>query len=49
MKNLLYQLFIEKTDDTKIQFFRYIFVGGAAAVVNIGSYLYSRNVFRFII
>lgn len=37
MKQLLYRLCIEKTDDTKIQFFRYIFVGGTAAVVNIGS------------
>ena len=35
--NLLYKLFIEKTDDVKIQFFRYLFVGGFAAVVNIGS------------
>lgn len=37
MKKLLYKLFIEKTDDVKIQFFRYLFVGGFAAVVNIGS------------
>jgi len=37
MKQLLYKLFIEKTDDTKIQFLRYLFVGGTAAVVNIGS------------
>lgn len=37
MKPLFYRLCIEKTDDTKIQFFRYIFVGGMAAVVNIGS------------
>ena len=37
MKQLLYRLCIEKTDDTKIQFLRYIFVGGTAAVVNIGS------------
>ena len=34
---LMYRLFIEKTDNSKIQFFRYIFVGGFAAVVNIGS------------
>lgn len=33
----LYKLFIEKTNDTKIQFFRYLFVGGFAAIVNIGS------------
>lgn len=46
MKNLLYQLFIEKTDDTKIQFFRYIFVGGAAAVVNIGSLFIFKECFQ---
>ena len=37
MKKWLYKLFLEKTDDTKLQFFRYLFVGGFAAVVNIGS------------
>lgn len=37
MKKWLYKLFIEKTDDTKLQFFRYLFVGGFAAVINIGS------------
>ena len=37
MKNLFYKLFLEKTKDTKLQFFRYLFVGGFAAVVNIGS------------
>ena len=36
MKELLYKLFIEETKDTKLQFFRYFFVGGFAAVVNIG-------------
>lgn len=30
------KLFKEKTDNTLIQFFRYIFVGGIAAIVNIG-------------
>jgi len=30
------KLFKEKTDNTFIQFFRYLFVGGIAAVVNIG-------------
>lgn len=35
--NFLYKLFVEKTNDLKIQFFRYLFVGGFAAVVNIGS------------
>lgn len=37
MKKILNKLFIEKTTDTKIQFLRYLFVGGFAAVVNIGS------------
>ena len=32
------KLFIEKTDDTKIQFLRYLFVGGIAAVVNVGAF-----------
>ena len=31
--NFLYKLFVEKTNDVKIQFFRYLFVGGFAAVV----------------
>lgn len=35
--NTFYKLFLEKTSDGKIQFFRYLFVGGFAAVVNIGS------------
>ena len=35
--NFLYKLFVEKTNDVKIQFIRYLFVGGFAAVVNIGS------------
>lgn len=35
--NWFYKLFLEKTNDVKIQFFRYLFVGGFAAVVNIGS------------
>lgn len=30
------KLFKEKTDNTFIQFFRYLFVGGFAAIVNIG-------------
>lgn len=37
MKNLFYKLFFEKTQNTKLQFLRYIFVGGIAAVANIGS------------
>lgn len=34
---IIKELFFEKTNDTKIQFLRYIFVGGFAAVINIGS------------
>lgn len=37
MKNFLYKLFIEETINTKLQFIRYLFVGGFAAVVNMGS------------
>lgn len=33
--DLLKRIFINKTKDTKIQFLRYIFVGGISAVVNI--------------
>ena len=33
---LLYTLFLDKTNNSFIQFFRYLFVGGFAAVVNIG-------------
>lgn len=36
-KKWLYKLFLQETEDVKIQFFRYLFVGGFAAVVNIGS------------
>lgn len=46
MKQLFYRLFIEKTDDTKIQFLRYIFVGGMAAVVNIGSLFVLKECFH---
>ena len=34
MKTLLYKLFIEKTDKTLLQLFRYGFVGGTAFVVD---------------
>ena len=34
---LLYTLFLDKTNNSWIQFFRYLFVGGLAAVVNIGA------------
>lgn len=45
MKKLLYKLFIEKTNDIKIQLFRYLFVGGFAAVVNIGALYIFTEVF----
>lgn len=34
IKELINKLFLEKTTDVKIQFFRYLFVGGAAFVVD---------------
>ncbi len=37
MKNLFYKIVLEKTENIKLQFFRYLFVGGFAAIVNIGS------------
>ncbi|MDD2376446.1 MAG: GtrA family protein [Clostridia bacterium] len=37
MKELIYNFFFKKTKDTKLQFLRYLFVGGFAAVINIGS------------
>ncbi len=46
MKKILNKLFIEKTNDVKIQFLRYIFVGGIAAVVNIGSLYIFTDVFH---
>lgn len=59
MKEILNKLFIEKTNDVKIQFLRYIFVGGIAAVVNIGSlYIFTQvanlyyllsNIFGFVL
>ena len=35
--NFIYRLFIGKTSNIKLQFFRYIFVGGFAAAMNIGT------------
>lgn len=40
-------LFRKKTDNTFIQFFRYLFVGGFAAVVNIGMLFVFTHFFRF--
>jgi len=31
------RLFFERTEDTRIQFFRYIFVGGVATIIDMGS------------
>lgn len=44
--NMFYKLFLEKTNDGKIQFFRYLFVGGFAAVVNIGSLYVFKETFK---
>jgi putative flippase GtrA len=41
----LFDLFIKKTNKTGLQFFRYIGVGGFAAVVNIGSLVVCKEVF----
>lgn len=34
MEKYIKRLFVDKTNDTKIQFFRYVFVGGAAFVLD---------------
>lgn len=44
--NMFYKLFLEKTSDGKIQFFRYLFVGGFAAVVNIGTLYIFKQFFQ---
>ncbi len=41
------KLFKEKTNNTFIQFFRYLFVGGFAAVVNIGMLYILTDFFNF--
>lgn len=45
-KKFLYKLFIEESLDVKIQFFRYVFVGGIAAVVNIGTLFIFTEIFK---
>jgi putative flippase GtrA len=40
----LSDLFIKKTDNHTIQFFRYIFVGGFAAIVNIGTLIFFKEI-----
>ena len=46
LSKFLKKLFIEKTDKTLIQFIRYIFVGGIAAVVNIGMLYVFTDIFK---
>jgi len=47
MKKIFYKLFFEKTNATTLQFLRYVFVGGFAAVVNIGSLYVFTEFFKF--
>lgn len=47
MKKFINKLFIENTDKGIIQFIRYFFVGGMAAVVNIGSLYLLVDIFNF--
>lgn len=37
ISELAKKLFLEKNQDTRIQFFRYIFVGGVATIIDMGS------------
>lgn len=37
MNKIFKVLFIEKTENTRIQFLRYIFVGGISSIINIGT------------
>jgi len=37
--------FVSKTDETRIQFFRYLFVGGASTVVDMGIFYVAVNIF----
>lgn len=46
MKKLLKKLFLEQTENSKIQFLRYVFVGGFAAVVNIGALYILKDIFN---
>jgi putative flippase GtrA len=43
--NIIEKLFRQNTDKTIIQFFRYIFVGGAAFIVDIGSLYILTDIF----
>jgi putative flippase GtrA len=42
---LLSNLFVKKTDNATVQFFRYIFVGGFAAVANIGTLVVCKEIY----
>jgi putative flippase GtrA len=44
IKKLIFNLFIKKNDATHIQFFRYIFTGGFAAVINIGIFVFCTDI-----
>lgn len=44
-ETLLHKLFIAKTNNSFLQFFRYIFVGGIAAIVNIGALFVFTDIF----
>lgn len=46
MKNLFNRLFIEETNNTFIQFFRSVFVGGVASVADLGVLILFRELFR---
>lgn len=46
MKKLIYKVFIDKTDNSLLQFIRYFFVGGVAAVVNIGMLYVFTDIFH---
>lgn len=46
ISKLYHKYFLEKTDNTLIQFIRYLFVGGLAAIVNIGSLYIFTDVFH---
>ena len=41
-----YKLFLQKSDSSWIQFFRYIFVGGFSAIVNIGGLYIFTEIFN---
>ncbi len=46
MKNLFNKLFIEETNNTFIQFFRSVFVGGVASVADLGVLILFRELFH---